>query len=136
MRWHFDLLGWLHLLAGAFTLLAAASLVILALGTRLAIADVGATGQSATAAIWVLALFAVVFGLTGGALTVIGRALLNRRPFARPAALLLAIPSLLAVPFGTALAIYTCWALLNDDARRAFGRRIRGADDAVAGDEP
>ena len=134
MRWHFDLLGWLHLLAGAFTLLASASLVILAIGTRLAISDLGTTGQSAFAAIWVLALFAVVFGLTGSAFAVIGRAILNRRPSARSAALLLAIPSLLVVPFGTALAIYSGWTLLNDDARRAFGGRIRGAEDA-AGDE-
>jgi len=136
MRWHFDLLGWLHVLAGAFTLLASASLVILAIGTRLAISDLGTTGQSAYAAIWALAIFAVVFGVTGGALAVIGRAILNRRPGGRTAALLLAIPSLLAVPFGTALAIYCCWTLLNDDARRAFGRRVRGAEDAAAGDEP
>ena len=27
--------------------------------------------------------------------------------------------------FGTALAIYTLWALLNDDARREFGRPPR-----------
>ena len=122
MRWHFDLLGWLHLLAGAFALLASASLVILAIGTRLAISDLGATGQSAYTAIWVLALFAGVFGVTGGAFAVIGRAILNRRPVARTAALLVAIPSLLVVPFGTALAIYCCWTLLNDDARRALAR--------------
>ena len=33
------------------------------------------------------------------------------------------------VPFGTALAIYTCWVLLNDDARQQFGRAPRGAGD-------
>jgi hypothetical protein len=33
------------------------------------------------------------------------------------------MPSLVVIPFGTALAVYTFWTLLNDDARRAFGGR-------------
>ena len=31
------------------------------------------------------------------------------------------MPSLVVIPFGTALAVYTFWTLLNDDARHAFG---------------
>jgi hypothetical protein len=38
----------------------------------------------------------------------------------------MAIPNLLIVPFGTALGFYTFWVLLNDDARREFGRPPRG----------
>ena len=34
------------------------------------------------------------------------------------AALVLAIPNLILVPFGTALGAYAFWVLLNDDARR------------------
>jgi len=49
------------------------------------------------------------------------------RPFARAAALGLAAPNLVIVPFGTALGVYTFWVLLNDDARRGFGRPLRGA---------
>ena len=41
------------------------------------------------------------------------------------AALILAVPNLIVVPFGTALGIYTFWVLLNDDARREFGRPPR-----------
>jgi hypothetical protein len=33
--------------------------------------------------------------------------------------------NLVLIPFGTALGVYTGWVLLNDDARRAFGRRPR-----------
>jgi hypothetical protein len=29
------------------------------------------------------------------------------------------------VPFGTALSVYAFWVLLNDEARRAFGRPPR-----------
>ncbi len=136
MRWHFDLLGWLHVFWGAFALLACASLVILALGTRVAIADLGADGRPGQAAIWVLLIFALCFAAAGLALVLTGRAVLRRRPAARPAALILALPNLLVVPFGTALAVYTYWAMLNDDARRAFGRRVRGPQDLAPEDEP
>jgi hypothetical protein len=43
------------------------------------------------------------------------------------AALLLALPNLLVLPFGTALGVYTYWVLLNNDARDAFGRPQRSA---------
>ena len=45
---------------------------------------------------------------------------------ARHVAIGLAIPNLLVIPFGTALAIYTFWVLLNNDARAAFGWPARG----------
>jgi hypothetical protein len=35
------------------------------------------------------------------------------------------VPNLLVIPFGTALGVYTFWALLNDEARRVFGRPPR-----------
>jgi hypothetical protein len=129
MKLHLDLLGWLHVIWGVFALLAALSLLVLAVGTRLAVVDLGTTGGSGLAAIWVLLIFAGFFAVAGLAMALAGRALLRRRPAGRPAALALSLPNLLVVPFGTALAVYTCWALLNDDARRAFGSapRARGA---------
>jgi hypothetical protein len=35
------------------------------------------------------------------------------------------VPNLVVLPFGTALAIYTFWTLVNDEARREFGRPPR-----------
>jgi hypothetical protein len=61
------------------------------------------------------------------ALWLTGRALGRRRPAARRIALALAVPNLLAVPFGTALSLYAFWVLLNDEARRAFGRPLRSS---------
>jgi len=59
-------------------------------------------------------------------MALVGRAIHRRQQAGRLAALLLSIPNLVIVPFGTALGIYALWALLNDDARREFGRRPRG----------
>ena len=64
----------------------------------------------------------------GGALMVTtGRALLARRRAAagqRPSGS--AVVNLVRAAVRHGLGIYTLWTLLNDDARRAFGRRPRG----------
>jgi hypothetical protein len=57
----------------------------------------------------------------------IGRALGRRSRAGRFIALLTAVLNLVVVPFGTALGIYTFWVLLNDDARREFGRPPRAS---------
>ena len=56
-----------------------------------------------------------------------GRALLARSPRSRTVLLTLVVPNVFVLPFGTALAIYACWVLLNDDARREFGRPVRSS---------
>ena len=66
----------------------------------------------------------VIFAAGGALAVIVGGWLRTRRRTGRPAALALAIPNLLLVPFGTALSAYTFWALLNDDARREFGREV------------
>ena len=117
MRVHFDVLAWLHISAGAFGLLTGASLGVLALGTTMALSD--RVTASAPAA-WFLLITGLVFALIGAITILVGRALISRRPIGRSAALGLAVPSLVVIPFGTALAAYTFWTLLNEDARQAF----------------
>jgi hypothetical protein len=121
MALHIDVLGRLHLLWGAFGLLTGASLFILAIGTNAALDDLAVMGPAGRAAIGVFVLFGSLLLVAGLAAAVVGVALGRRRPFARLAALILAVPHLVLAPFGTALGIYTFWVLLNDDARRAFG---------------
>jgi hypothetical protein len=75
--------------------------------------------------VWTLAICAALFLASGGAMVAAGRAVLRRRPTGRPAALWMGAVNLVLIPFGTALGVYTGWVLLNDDARRAFGRRPR-----------
>jgi len=55
----------------------------------------------------------------------VGRLLPGRRQRTRHAAIALAVTNLVIVPFGTALAVYTFWVLMNDDARREFDGRPR-----------
>jgi hypothetical protein len=130
MRLHIDVLGTLHLVWGAFGVMTGLSLVILAVGTRAALAG-GAFGMGERAAV---ALLAIVGGVlvVGGAITILtGWAVKRLARRGRLAALVLAIPNLVLVPFGTALGVYTFWVLLNNDARRAFGRPPREAAPAV-----
>ncbi len=122
MSVHVDVLGRLHVLWGAYGVLTGSSLFVLASGTSLALEDLGQSGPAGQAAVGVLLLFGIILGTAGLASLVVGVALGRRRPFARPGALVLVVPHLVLAPFGTALGIYACWVLLNDDARRAFGR--------------
>jgi hypothetical protein len=122
MSVHIDVLSRLHLLWGAFGVLTGSSLFILALGTYVAMGELGQAGAGGQAAVGVLIVLGsalAVGGLVSGA---VGLALGRRRPSARLAALFFAVPNLLLAPFGTALGIYSWWVLLNDEARHTFGR--------------
>lgn len=124
MRLHVDVLGRLHLVWGVFGLLTGASLAVLAAGTTMTL---GSAGGAAQAAIWLLAGCAALLAGGGALMVGIGRALARHRTAARAAALVMAVPNLVIVPLGTALGVYTFWVLLNDEARRLFGRPPRGA---------
>lgn len=54
-----------------------------------------------------------------------GWGLLQRRPWARPLALVLGFIELLHMPFGTALGIYTIWVLLAANAAREYEELAR-----------
>lgn len=134
MRHHINVLGLLHMVWGVFAALAGLSLAILAAGTDAAIATADGAGSAATAdtigssaVVWLLGAAGVFLIVSGLALIATGRRLRATQPGARLAALLLAIPNLLILPFGTALGVYTYWVLLNNDARDAFGRPQRSA---------
>ena len=125
MQVHLDLLGRLHVLVGWFGVVAGLSLAILAVGTDAALRDLQMPGPAGQASVGILGVCALVLGLGGLALVLAGRALGRRRKAGRLSALLLAVPNLVIVPFGTALSVYAFWVLLNDEARREFGRPPR-----------
>jgi hypothetical protein len=127
MRTHIDVLGWLHAGWGAFGVLTGAALLILAAGTRGALADLGLAGPTRLAAVWMFVVCGALFVIAGLVMIAAGRALGRRHTRGRLAVLLLAVPNLVVVPFGTALGIYSFWVLLNDDARAEFGRPPRAA---------
>ena len=49
-----------------------------------------------------------------------GMGLLNQRSWARPLVLVLGILNLFSFPLGTALGVYTCWALISSDSDTYF----------------
>jgi hypothetical protein len=122
MRLHVDLLGYLHLVWGTYGVLAGASLGVLAIGTNAAAIELGSVGTPEHAAVWLFVICAIVLGGFGAAMLMVGRALRRHRGRGRVAAMALAVPNLVIVPFGTALGVYTLWVLQNDDARRLFGQ--------------
>ncbi len=127
MRLHIDVLGLLHLVWGALGVLGGLSLAILAIGTHAALFAAGSIGRTELASVWLLAIMGLILASAGVAMMATGRGLRRRTGASRVAALVLAIPNLVLLPFGTALGVYVFWVLLNNDARDAFGRPLRDA---------
>ena len=125
IRTHLEFLSLLHAVWGVFGLLCGASLAILAAGSLTALLDLGSLGAAERAGVWLLAGCGVVLMAAGATSLVVGRLLPGRRTRTRHAALGLAVTNLVIVPFGTALAVYTFWVLMNDDARLEFDGRTR-----------
>jgi hypothetical protein len=125
MRHHIDVLGLLHMVWGVFGVLAGSSLAVLATGTHAALAAEGSAGGAPRAAGWLMAVTGALMIGFGVAWFGIGRRLRRLDLRGRRGALVLGVPNLLVIPFGTALGVYTFWVLLNNDARAAFGRPAR-----------
>jgi len=127
MRKHVDLVGLLFVLWGGMSLLLSVSLVSIGIAATAigAAAAPAASGGKVTAGI-VAAVFFVLAaaGLVFGAVHVwIGTRLRRFREWARAFAIVLAAVDLVLIPFGTALAIYTFWALLNAQSKPLFEDR-------------
>ena len=120
MTAHVKLLGILQFAWGAMGLLLGVSLLLLAVGAA-AIART-TDGDPLTAGFTALlfVVFATALALGGWANAWAGRAVRQHRSPGRTGALLLAVPNLFVLPFGTALGIYTFWVLLHNDARTLF----------------
>lgn len=105
--------GWIGLLLGASTLMLAVGAIMVGLTSEGREIPAGVTA----AAFAVCAVALLAFGL-GNAWA--GAQLRRREAQGRMAAMVLAIPNLFVLPFGTALGIYAMWVLLHDETRRIF----------------
>ncbi|HET7216486.1 MAG TPA: hypothetical protein VFJ02_00500 [Vicinamibacterales bacterium] len=105
--------GWIGLLLGASTLMLAAGAVMVGMTSEGRAVPAGVTA----AAFAVCAVALLAFGL-GNAWA--GALLRRRDAQGRMAAIVLAIPNLFVLPFGTALGIYAMWVLLHDETRQLF----------------
>jgi hypothetical protein len=120
MKPHVTLLGLLQLAWGAMGLLLSASLLLLAGGAAAIARSVHTDTFTATFTALLFVVFAGALALGGWANAWIGKGLRQHRPAARTGALAMSVVNLFVLPFGTALAIYTYWVLLHDEARNLF----------------
>ncbi|HXY23746.1 MAG TPA: zinc ribbon domain-containing protein [Candidatus Acidoferrum sp.] len=117
---HLRVLGILWVVAGALFVIPGFVLMTLSGVVRLALPAAETVGRF---------LAPLVLSIIGGSLfivaaggIVVGWGLLKHQPWARVAAIVLGIVSLLHPPFGTALGIYTLWVLLSDQGGAEYGR--------------
>jgi hypothetical protein len=117
MAQHVKILGVLHIVLGSLGVIAAMVIMLVFGGiaalvpTDMPPALIGAIGM----AIVVVLLALSVPGL------IIGVGLLQFRPWARIAGIIISALDLIHVPFGTALGIYGLWVLLTRETEQLFG---------------
>jgi hypothetical protein len=117
---HLHLLWVLQVVWGALGVMLGVSILMLAAGA----AAIGWTTQGEELAAGITAAAFLVCALlllaAGGANAWVGAALRRRHRYGRLTALVLAVPNLFVLPFGTALGVYAFWVLLHNDARVMF----------------
>lgn len=119
MRTHVTILGWLQILAGLIDLLLALVLFGLLAGVGL----LGTLGGAVPAGILSGAMaigVGIAVALTALPNLLAGWGLLNHRGWGRILALIMAAINAFKFPWGTALAVYTFWALTDPDAEALF----------------
>jgi hypothetical protein len=122
METHVKVLGALQIAMGTLGLFAA---VVLVLVFGVASSAVGLSGDpDATFALPIIGVtgvalvtFLVVLSLPG---VIIGIGLIQRRPWARIAGIVLSILGLTMVPFGTVVGVYGLWVLFSKETERLF----------------
>ena len=123
MQTHVKVLAVIYLAVGGLMLCAA---LFLGLGSGVAAGIVGATAEAGDAAIAIpilgiagtaLAAFLALFALPS---LVTGYGLLQYKPWARVAGIVLSAISLINIPIGTIVGAYGLWVLLNKDTERLF----------------
>ena len=124
MTRHVDLLAVLYQVWGALALVTGLAILVLGLGALAVVTSAQHAAYEGGLLAGLTAVTFFVFGigamLWGGAHLVTAKAARRRRPWARLGGLSLAVLNLFFPPFGTALAIYAFWVLLNNESRRLF----------------
>lgn len=120
---HLNLLGVLWITLSSMRLLGGGVILLVA-----GFIPIGGSEASIRNLIYMLVLFlggAIVALAVAGGLA--GWGLMQRITWARSLALTVAFLSLLEVPFGTALSVYTLWVLMPEEAARAYDSAARPA---------
>ena len=117
MDTHIKVVGWLWIVSGVLGLLGG-----LCAGFFIASGGIMSGEQEALLATSLVSLCVGGGIFLGAVLNIIaGWGVLRYENWGRILVIILAILNLLAFPIGTALGIYTLWAMFNDESRALFG---------------
>jgi len=122
---HLRTLGILWVVAGALFVIPGLILMTISSIVRVAIPATETVGRLVAPLVLSIIGGSLFIVAAGGIL--VGWGLLKHEPWARIAAIVLGIVSLLHPPFGTALGIYTLWVLLSDQGGAEYERLARTA---------
>jgi hypothetical protein len=114
MKQHIDILGWLYVVFGVIGFLVALFVFAVIGGAGVLTRDMHAAALLTLIGFFV-AILVAVFSIPN---IVVGWGLLKRKSWSRVAALILGCLGLLSFPFGTALGIYSLWALTQPESER------------------
>jgi len=117
---HITNIGILYIVFGVLGLLAAGIILVVLAGGGIISGDPEAMAITSIVATVISGFLAIVSvpGIIGGIF------LLQRKPWARIFVLVLGFLNLIDIPFGTALGIYTIWALMNEETISLFRQEI------------
>jgi hypothetical protein len=124
MAQHVKILGILHIVFGALGVFAAIVILMIfgGLSAFVGLSDHTPEGFPAVPILGAIGAFVfvliLVLSLPG---LIIGIGLVQFRPWARMAGIILSALDLLSVPLGTALGVYGFWVLLNRETEQMFG---------------
>jgi hypothetical protein len=124
MAQHVKILGILHIVFGALGVFAAIVILMIfgGLSAFVGLSDHTPEGFPAVPILGAIGAFVfvliLVLSLPG---LIIGIGLVQFRPWARMAGIILSALDLLSVPLGTALGVYGFWVLLNSETEQMFG---------------
>lgn len=113
---HITLLGVLHITRGALILLI--GMAIFAVLSGVGVLSDDETAMGVLGLIGMIVLF-IMFALAVPSV-IAGVGVLMRREWGRITALVVGILSLVDIPFGTAIGVYSIWVLMNDETRVLF----------------
>lgn len=113
---HVQIVGILHIAMGALGLMIGGVVFITLVGGGMLSGDYEALFITSTVGTAIAVFFGICSlpGLVGGIF------LLKRANWARILILIVSVVSLLNLPFGTAVGIYSLWVLLQDETTRLF----------------
>jgi hypothetical protein len=114
MQQHITILGWIYIILGGFGIVAALFIFLIMGGIGAASGDAGAAALMGGIGL-LAALFAAIMSLPS---VIGGWGLLKGKSWSRVLVIVLGCLQLLGFPVGTAIGIYSLWALTNPEAQR------------------